>query len=363
MAQKIIPKYIIHAAKTIINRPGNADKPCFIFDADNTLLKVQHLLFVGKKYFPNFDIAISIKSCSLGIFCKIIAEEGMNAQVCSTDELKIATSAGFPKDKIIFDGPFKSNEELTIAVQEQLMINIDCCNELLRLKEIAEKNEVKFGVGVRLSHFYDEKNRSRFGVSEDEYVRYILPILCNSKNLYLKGFHLQVGSNLKSPQKIIDTLKEWLPFLVKYMPSSGILDLGSSFPAKPFSSDPMLEMCEPAAFFRRINETLSNYDTSVLKKWHFIFELGRYLSEDNGYMIGKAFSYKYRYNAQVVQTNIDINWISSINNGHHSLTIISDSGSELCEEEQIIAGFNCFENDYLFPKGHYNLKEGVASAK
>ncbi|MBO1552099.1 GNAT family N-acetyltransferase [Yersinia pseudotuberculosis] len=358
MAQKIIPEYIISAADNIIGCSSEPELPFFLFDADNAIQKARTLISDCKYYFNNYEIAISLKSCSLGLFCKLMAQEGLSAEACSADEIQLATAAGFSDDRIILDGPFKLTSELSLALGRDILIHIDSVGELLELEKLAQNSGKKYGVGIRISHYYSEGERSRFGVTEREYIDDILPLISNSDYLYLKGFHLHVGSNLSSPDRIIDNLREWLPFLVKNMPDTGHLDLGSGFPSDSFSSDEKIHTIQPSAFFKAIYDLLANQNADIPKNWKMIFEPGRYLSEDSGYACGKAFGYKWRYNAQVIQTNLGVNWIPSIHNWSHSLTILGSSEGGKIEEVQIIAGFNCFENDCLFPKNIYGLKPG-----
>lgn len=358
MAQKIVPENIIQAAKEIAARPEHADQPFFLFDVDAVLTKVNDMKAVSKKYFSDVDIAVSLKSCSLGLFTRLMAQEDLNAEVCSADEFRLAEAAGFSGDRIILDGPYKNVEDLSFALDKGALIHVDSARELHELAELAAHRDQCYGVGVRISHYYREGQRSRFGVTAEEYYHKILPLLISSPHLYLKGFHLHVGSNLESPQKITDNLNDWLPFLVKNMPKGGHLDMGSGFPADSFSSDVNAETCEPEVFLRRIFDTLVSYNPSLPEKWKLIFEPGRYLSEDNGYAVGKTLSFKQRYDAQVFQTNLGINWLPSIHNWHHSLTLLDSSDGVQRDDEQILAGFNCFENDCLYPKGRYGLREG-----
>ncbi|EEF1954744.1 50S ribosomal protein L7/L12-serine acetyltransferase, partial [Salmonella enterica subsp. enterica serovar Weltevreden] len=73
MAQKIIHPSIISAAEAIAARPSHSDRPFFIFDADSALERARHLTAACKEYFPDAVIAVSVKSCSLGIFLRLIA--------------------------------------------------------------------------------------------------------------------------------------------------------------------------------------------------------------------------------------------------------------------------------------------------
>jgi len=356
MAQKIIHPSIISAAEAIAARPSHSDRPFFIFDADAALERVQHLTAACKEYFPDSVIAVSVKSCSLGIFLRLIAEEGLNAEVCSADEFKLALKAGFTGDRIILDGPYKNAEDLSLALNNGALVHIDSAHELSEVIRLTSGYNQKIGVGVRLSHLYSGTQRSRFGVTAEEFRDEIVPLLTSCPDISLRGFHLHTGSNLENPSKVIDSLRDWLPFLVKNMPDGGHLDMGSGFPADSFSPDSAIPTMGPAVFFRDIYSVLSEYDPALTQKWKLIFEPGRTLSEDHGYAVGKTVSVKNRYDSEVIQTNLGINWIPSIHNWHHSLLPLGNDEHTPDDTAQILAGFNCFENDCLFPKGPLHLK-------
>ncbi|KEG22825.1 GNAT family N-acetyltransferase [Bartonella bacilliformis] len=353
MIQKTVPEYIIQVAKEIAGRPGHTDFPFFLFDADNALAKAKTLISASKKYFTDSNIAVAIKSCSLGIFCKLLAEEGLNAKVCSADEFQIALFAGFPNDRIILGGPLKTSEDLSFALEKDALIYVDSVSELRKLNTLAVNKNRRYGVGIRLSHFYRNGKYSRFGITKEEYINDILPILSNTDHLYLQGFHLYVGSNPENYPKITDTLHHWLPFLVEHMPSSGHLDISTDF-----LTNPEPENYDPETIFRSIHDVLNSYDPNLSKRWKLIFELDHYLNKDSSYVIGKALGYKNHYDAKIIQTNLSINWITSIHNWHHSLTLLNDGDKDSTQDKQILAGFNCFEDDSLSPQGYYGLTEG-----
>ncbi|MEQ9910121.1 50S ribosomal protein L7/L12-serine acetyltransferase [Pectobacterium odoriferum] len=358
MAQKITPVHVTDAVQMILDSGVDSEQPFFIFDADSACLKARELAATCKKYFTHVDIAVSLKSCSLGLFCKLMAEEGFSAEACSSDEIHLAIAAGFPSERIILDGPLKLSSELAFAINKGILIQVDSLEELVRLENIAAQQGHRCGIGLRLSHYYDEENRSRFGITEEEYLKDIYPRLSASRHLYLAGFHLHVGSNLSEPDKITNNLNEWLPFLLRHMPEEGHLDLGSGFPADSFSSNAGKETPHPESFFSAIHDLLNLHTKETYKKWKIIFEPGRYLSEDSGYLCGSVFGSKWRYGAEVIQTNLGINWIPSIHNWHHSLTVLNDGDGHDDEHPQIVAGYNCFENDCLFPRGHHGFMQG-----
>ncbi|WP_409361437.1 50S ribosomal protein L7/L12-serine acetyltransferase [Bartonella heixiaziensis] len=357
MTQKRIPEHIIQSAKVITGRPDHIDLPFFLFDADSALVKVRTLVSTSKKYFAHVNITVSLQSCSLGIFCRLLAEEGLNVEVCSAEAIQLASAMGFSDDRIILDSPCKNIEDLSLALKKEVLIHIDSISELHQLNILATRNRKRYGVSIKLSPFDNDGKDSQVGISKEEYIRDILPLLSGSGHLYLKGFHLHIGSYLENSPTVSDTLNDWLPFLAEYMPPSGLLYIDSDFFADCISSTPENEINNLEAIFCSIHDALNSYNPDLLQKWKLIFKQNCLLSQENLTIVAKAFGYKHRYGAKVIQTNLSINHIPPMHNRLYSLTLLSDESNNPSTSEQIHFELNCFENDYLCLQENCGLKE------
>ncbi len=349
MVQKITPESVIQQINTLIKTGvESGNEPFAVFDIDSAIERVEQFHQDSLKIFKAVTIAYSYKSNNLSQWCQVLCNKGLSAEVCSADELRLAIKDGFKN--IFFDGPLKTYQELEFAIKENVIIDIDNINELNIIQEICEEKETKARILIRLSHYYDE-NLSRFGLTEEEFLTLAGSESWTSQWIIFCGFHLHVGSNLASPQKICDSILLYKDLLNKFMPEKGILNLGSGIPADSFTADNKIERPQPLSFFEAIRSVLNEHIESDFDKWHVVFEPGRHFVEDFGYFIGRISSLKDRYNASVAQTNLGINWIPSVRNWHHSfqLLLADADNSQQDSTESIIAGFNCFECDCLFP--------------
>ena len=68
--------------------------------------------------YPKFQIAYSYKTNYLKSVCSVLHQKGAWAEVVSGFEYGIARDLGVPGDKIIFNGPYKSRDELRRAFEE-----------------------------------------------------------------------------------------------------------------------------------------------------------------------------------------------------------------------------------------------------
>ena len=115
--------------------------------------------------------------------------------------MKKLASSGF-RDKIIFNGPSKSKEELIRAVKEKAKIHIDHFDELFQLSEITESlNETAF-VAIRVNMdigIYPRWDRFGFNYENGEALQAIKRIM-SFKNLELIGLHTHIGTYMMNAE-------------------------------------------------------------------------------------------------------------------------------------------------------------------
>ena len=75
-------------------------------------------------------VAYSYKTNYLPAICAVLHEEGAWAEVVSGLEYELARSLEMPPEEIIFNGPYKTREELQTALGQGSLVNIDNFDEL-----------------------------------------------------------------------------------------------------------------------------------------------------------------------------------------------------------------------------------------
>lgn len=89
---------------------------------------------------------------------------GAGAEVISEYELNLALQLGVPADKIIYNGPAKSDESIALAIAEGiLMLNINHREEIESVRGIAARLGKKVNVGLRVNSA--DTWAGQFGVS------------------------------------------------------------------------------------------------------------------------------------------------------------------------------------------------------
>lgn len=128
---------------------------------------------------------------------------GMGCEVASLGELAQAVSAGHEPDRIVFDSPAKTVEELRLALRLGIAINVDSFQELERVARLREEGPSASRIGMRVNPqvglgdieaMSTAGTRSKFGIAlEDEGARH--RILDAFESLpWLTAMHVHTGS-------------------------------------------------------------------------------------------------------------------------------------------------------------------------
>lgn len=104
--------------------------------------------------YPKVQFAWSYKTNYLNAVCRTFHQEGSWAEVVSRFEYEKALKNGVPGDKILFNGPDKTDDDLKTAIKNDSPIHIDHLDELYRLIEISSTLKQKPRVAIRVNYGY-----------------------------------------------------------------------------------------------------------------------------------------------------------------------------------------------------------------
>jgi diaminopimelate decarboxylase len=184
------------------------------------------LVVYGTKAFPNVAIL------------RLLAEEGLGADVSTLGELRFAQRAGVPGERLVVHGNNKTDEELAAAVEARAAyVVLDSTEELERARNAGVKRmlvritpgiEADTHESIRTGHF-----GSKFGVSPDEAAALASEV---------DGLHVHVGSQLLA----LSAARETVAWLNRYLESTGwtprVVDLGGGLgvPTQPGEAAPSI---------------------------------------------------------------------------------------------------------------------------
>jgi diaminopimelate decarboxylase len=175
---------------------------------------------------------------------KIIAEEGLNLDVCTGGELAVALAAGFPTARIGLHGNNKSVAELTRAVDAGVgRIIVDSYDEIERLNAVAVRRGTTARVMVRVTvgveahtHEYiataHEDQKFGFSLAAGAAAEAVRRVLA-APGLELLGLHSHIGSQIYDTSGFEVAARRVLGLAAEIRDEHGVepaeLDLGGGF--------------------------------------------------------------------------------------------------------------------------------------
>jgi diaminopimelate decarboxylase len=174
------------------------------------------LLVYGTKAFANVALL------------RLLAEEGVGADVSTLGELAFAKAAGISGERLVFHGNNKSEEELRAAAEAGALVVLDTPGEAERASAAAVRRVLlRLTPGVEaVTHrsIQTAHEESKFGLGP-EAARAELQ-RARSLGLEVEGVHVHVGSQLARVEESVLALERVLAFLDSVDWTPQVLDLG-----------------------------------------------------------------------------------------------------------------------------------------
>ena len=305
----------------------------------------QHI--IGYSFKTNYQVARS----------GILRQAGAWAEVVSGREYRLALELEYPGRLIIFNGPYKSDIDLRLAIDEGALVNINDQDELDRLIALTDSANIHCEIGLRLGCTLPKLGHSRFGFSmeNDEALTAIERIQHNPRvslvalHTHLYGDTDEAGIYGHAADLIGKFARD---HLADFPGSLRYIDLGGGFPAhtpKPKSRDTWAPQ-EIDVYIRAITDSLRRYFPDEQRQPTLIVEPGRYLACDGIILVTRVIHVKQRGGNQIVNCDGSISMVPLT---HYIPQIIRAYTDDLQqrtghESPTIIYGSTCRENDILY---------------
>lgn len=200
--------------------------PLYVIERELLTRSLESFRKAFARVHPNLAIAYPYKTNNLREVIRHFHSFGLWAEVASGIELEMAERLHVPGNRIVFNGPWKSPEDLRHACAHGVLVFIDNEPELRRLEQIAK--EIDLGaqpVGIRVNTTKAVGAWSKFGFDIDDgtalsAAEYI------SKTPYLRlvGVHAHFRSNINDIALYRSLMTALSTFTDRLM-SLGLLDL------------------------------------------------------------------------------------------------------------------------------------------
>ncbi len=191
----------------------------------------------------NFRVFYSVKTDFESDVLRTLKGLGAGAEISGGQDLLLSKKAGFSADKIVFDGPCKTKEELSQAIEEGVhCINAESIIELRQIEEIASSKNKKVNIGIRIDplvdrHYYDaviDTYKRKFGYPIDK-VKEVFLQFKQFPHLSPFAVHAHIGSQLFDISLYTKSISKIFK-LIYDLKKGGIdikeLNMGGGFPAQ-----------------------------------------------------------------------------------------------------------------------------------
>lgn len=236
--------------------------------------------------------ALAIKANPLVEILREAVRAGCGLEAASIEELHLGLAAGCPADRIVFDSPAKTIEEIDAAVNRGVVLNADNFDELSRIDQILDAVASDSRIGLRInpevgagtiSHTSVGTVGSKFGVSISA-VDSIVEAF--SRYAWLTGLHLHVGSQgcdlemLTQAAAKVEALRHTIESATKR--SLQFIDIGGGLPAVYLDGQ---TAPSPADYAEALRKTVPDLMTSGMS---LITEFGRAVQAGCGFTVSRV---------------------------------------------------------------------------
>ncbi len=252
--------------------------------------------------YPNVQFAWSYKTNYMNAVCSVFHQEGSWAEVVSGFEYRKAIHNGVPGDKILFNGPDKSVEDLRMAITNNSPIHIDHLDELYTLNKLSDELGKRPKVAIRVNMDTGiQPLWDRFGFNyENGQAMDAINKIMHTDKMDLIGLHCHIGTFMLAANayKIAASKLAKLALHIKNHFGQDVqyIDMGGGFASRNTLKGAYYSGTDISPTFHDYAENISSallnagFRTEELPL--LILETGRALVDDAGSILGTVLSNK-----------------------------------------------------------------------
>ncbi len=189
-------------------------------------------------------------------------DHAIGVEAASAGEVALALKCGFQPDRIVFDSPVKTREEIAFALDTGIRLNVDNLQELERIHDYVIRKgpgwQTQSAIGLRINPQVGMGSIAESSVA-GEYSKFGVPIRFRRAAIeqafltysWLTGLHLHVGSQGCPVSMLIDGIGLLYDFMMEinekrlhqgFLPIS-VFDIGGGLPVSyhPVNRPPVIE--------------------------------------------------------------------------------------------------------------------------
>lgn len=274
--------------------------PLYVIDEQRVRENYRRFYNAFADRWPSVLVCYALKANSNLAVVEILRGEGAGADISSENELRIALNAKIPGNKMVFNGNHKTPRELELAINNDVLVNVDSFQELEVVNKVALRLGKRARIGFRVNpdvktptHPYIATGlrESKFGfdvASGQAFDAYKLA--ARMANVEVTGIHAHIGSQILDARPfeeeaeklmaLVVEIKEKLDIYISFVDFGG----GIGIPYKPDDTE-----LQPAQVAERVVGVVERVvNEKGLGKPTLAFEPGRYIVGDAGVLLARA---------------------------------------------------------------------------
>ncbi|HOT92600.1 MAG TPA: diaminopimelate decarboxylase [Anaerolineae bacterium] len=322
------------------------DTPFYLYSAAQ--VRENFAAYVAALAGMNARVFYALKANSNPTLLAILRELGSGATLVSGHELRMALRAGFAPGDMLFNGNGKRRDELALAAQHEVMLNVDSEFDLEHIAQAAQEASRPLEVLLRVNpdirpdvHPYVATGMrdSKFGIRAER-LGWFLDRLKHTPLVHLVGLHCHLGSTIKDVRvfhdaavlmrDLFNAVRDY-GFDVRYLNLGGGLGIdyerAGTYPT-------------PADLIGALRGLLPDAATLIV-------EPGRSLVGNAGVLVCRVLGVKANGDRRFIVTNGSMAELirPSLYGAYHSIGFIEPVNGEICTFD--IVGPVCESADFL----------------
>ena len=334
--------------------------PHYVYSTKQAVENLQKL----QKHLDGIEnlVAFSIKSCNNREIVRALIQAGSGIDCVSLGEMKLAIECGCKPEKIVLAGVGKTDEEITFAIENQILqINVESVEEMEIIQEIAGNIGQNVRIALRVnphlkveSYTHEKittgKIGNKFGIDITD-IPHALDVIKTLPRLDFVGFSCHIGSQILDVS-MFENAFEILTDLILETKKQGFsfktVDFGGGFGIQYRESDKIFDYQKYASI---VKKCLTNIGGNVLA----IFEPGRSISANAGVLLSKVLYIKETSHTKFAIIDAGMNNLirPAMYESFHEIVPVELSNSP--QESYAIVGPICESSD-VFHKS-YTIQE------
>ncbi|GAB2600706.1 diaminopimelate decarboxylase [Spirosoma areae] len=326
--------------------------PVYVYDADKIIEKIGLL----RSSFPevNLKIKYAAKALTNVSILKLMRLQGIDVEVVSVNEARLALMAGFEPVQIMFTPSGNAWVEIQEALEMGLQLNAD---SLPLLEQIGQTYGDRYPVALRINPSIAEGGNfkiqtghgdSKFGIPND--YRAQIKAVVEQYGIPVIGLHIHTGSDFKDGNtflKIADVLFD----LATDYPDLRFIDFGSGFKVAYKEGDHFTDVADLG---RKVSIAFRSFCDRYGRELELCFEPGKLLVSESGHLLAGVNVVKQNPNRTFVQVDSGLNHLirPMMYDAYHDIKNISNPAGE--EQLYDVVGYICetdtFATDRLLPR-------------